>query len=95
MGIPTRSLIPKDLPPQLPPQWNVEGGEGFVEQQRPGLRREGAGQRHALLLTAGELARSAVGHVGDPERLHGVRRGVLPLLAGLASHTERHVPPAR
>jgi hypothetical protein len=37
----------------------VERGEGLVEQQQVGARRERAGERDALLLAAGELVRPA------------------------------------
>ena len=44
---------------------DVEGGEGFVEQQQVGLDGQRAGDRHPLGLPAGELGRPAVGELGD------------------------------
>ena len=41
-------------------QADVEVGEGFVEQQQFGARRQRAGQRDALLLAAGKLVRILV-----------------------------------
>ena len=45
-------------------QGGVQGGERLVEQHQRGLGRQGAGERHALLLAAGELVRRAVGQLG-------------------------------
>ena len=45
---------------QLHSQGGVEAGERLVEQHDAGLRREGAGQRHALLLAARQRAGHAV-----------------------------------
>ena len=42
-------------------QVGVEVGQRLVEQQRLGLDDQRAGQRHALLLAAGQLARIALG----------------------------------
>ena len=39
----------------------VEAGEGLVEEQDLRLEHEGAGERHPLLLAAGELMRHAAG----------------------------------
>ena len=41
-------------------QLGVEGGHGFIEQQQGGLIHEGARERDALLLTTGELRRTAL-----------------------------------
>ena len=46
-------------------QLEVEGAERFVEQQCAGVVHQCAGQRHALLLSAGELGRLALGEVGE------------------------------
>ena len=48
-----------DLDPHLLAQLGVEVGERLVEQQHVGPDGERAGQRHALLLAARELARQA------------------------------------
>ena len=38
----------------------VQGGQGLVQQEDPGLHHQGAGQGHPLLLTAGELVDALV-----------------------------------
>jgi hypothetical protein len=67
-------LDPLELQLHLPAQLEVERPERLVEQQHLGLVDEGAGHRHALLLTAGQLAGLAAAealqlhqrqHVGD------------------------------
>ena len=55
-------------------QLEVERAERFVEQQRAGVVHQRAGQRDALLLTAGELGRLALGEVGQPDDLEQSRR---------------------
>ena len=40
---------------QIPLEEAVQGGKGLVQQDGPGFRRQDAGQRHTLLLAAGEL----------------------------------------
>ena len=47
----------------------VERAERFVQQQRAGVVHQCAGQRHTLLLTAGELGRLALREVGEPDDL--------------------------
>ena len=57
----------------------VEGGEGFVEEQQPGLGGEGTGQRDALRLAAGQGAWAVVGVVGEVDTLeprHGPGSGI-------------------
>ena len=56
------------------PERRVEGRERFVEQHHRRLRRERAGERDPLLLSAGELVRRPV----------GVRRGQLDEVEHLA-----------
>ena len=41
--------------PQLLAHLGIEGAEGLIEQQHPGLHRQGPGQGHPLALAAGEL----------------------------------------
>ena len=64
------------LPLKLRPQLLVEGGERLVEQQDVGGEDERAGERHALLLAAGELARIAV---GERYQLDEVERAADPV----------------
>ena len=47
-------------------QVDVEIGEGFIEQDQLRTRRQGAGQRHALLLATGEFMRIALLGAGEP-----------------------------
>ncbi len=56
-----------DQPAHVVAQPGVEIGERLVEQQEPRLDDQRAGQRHALLLAAGKLARQAV---LEPDKLH-------------------------
>ncbi len=48
---------------------DVEGGQGFVEQEQVGLDGERAGEGDALRLAAGQLGAAASGQVGDVEAL--------------------------
>ena len=82
---------------QLFPHLRIERAEGLVEQQDARLDRERAGQRDALALAAGELARIAV---GKPVELHEIeqlldpradRRLVLPDRARLHAQAEGDV----
>ena len=50
-----------ELGAHLDAQLGVEVGQRLVEQQHLGLDHDGAGERDALLLAAGELRRPAVG----------------------------------
>ena len=45
---------------------SIQIGKRFVEQQRIGLYDDRAGQRHALLLAAGQLVRRAVSQPFQP-----------------------------
>ena len=45
-------------------QFDVEVGEGLVEQQQPRSGRQRAGQRDALLLAAGEFVRELAALAG-------------------------------
>ena len=51
---------------------DIEGGQGFVEQDEFGIHRERAGQGDALRLPAGQLVRAAIGEV---RAAHGVELG--------------------
>jgi hypothetical protein len=66
-----------DLELHLLAQLAVEGAERLVHEQDRGLDHHGAGERHALLLAAGELAHRAVREVleaDDPQRLRDAAR---------------------
>ena len=45
----------------------VERHEGFVEQQQPGVDREGAGERDAALHAAGQFVREGVAGTAQPD----------------------------
>ena len=53
----------------------VEIAGGLVREQHRGLRDEGAGQRHALLLAAGELPRVVPGAPAQADAAPASRRG--------------------
>ena len=91
-----RALQALDLDLHVEPEVAVERGEGLVEQQDRGLDRERAGERHALLLAARELARQAVAKAAelhDLEEAVDPRRGLRPAHAAGAQavgHVLRH-----
>ena len=73
------SLQVADLDADLLAQFGVEIGERFVEQKHVGLHGERPGERDALLLAAGELARVALvepGQAHEPQGLGDPRRAV-------------------
>ncbi len=51
----------------------VDPGEGLVQQVEFGILGQGAGEKHALLLAAGELADLAFGEVCMPTRSRHAR----------------------
>ena len=76
---------------------DVEPGQRFVEQQHLGFGGQGAGQRDALGLPAGQLARFAVGQVGGLDlgepalgRRPGRRRADRVPLRGAEADVGRH-----
>ena len=52
-------------------QLQIEGAEGFVEQQHPRSIDQGAGQGHTLALTAGELHRFALAVAAEGDHVEG------------------------
>ena len=60
---------PPDLKAHFFAQIGVEIGERFVEQQHSRLDDDGAGQGHALLLSATELGRVALGQVAHMDHV--------------------------
>ena len=62
------ALQPLELVAQRLAQLRVEVGQRLVEQQQRRLDDQGAGQREALLLTAGQLGRLAPGLRGELHR---------------------------
>lgn len=73
-------------------QLEVECAERFVEQQRAGIVDQCPGQRHALLLAAGQLGGSALGEVGQP---HDLQQLVDALADRAFSVGLVHLPAAR
>ena len=59
-------------------QLGIQIGKGLVHQQHLGLNDDSAGQRHALLLSAGKLRRHPVGIIVD---LHQLENFIRPLVA--------------
>ena len=55
--------------PQFDPHLGVERAERFVQQQHRGIDRQGAGQRDALLLSAGQLFGVAAAELGQLHQL--------------------------
>ena len=60
--------------PYLAARRLVERGERLVQEQQPGPRRQGAGQRDTLGLAAGQLRGFAVSQVPDAEPLQPASR---------------------
>ncbi len=70
-------------------QLGVERGGRLVEEQDARLERQGAGDRHALLLAAGELGRVVAGAVGEADGLE-LNAGLgLGVLAGEAADADQ------
>jgi hypothetical protein len=61
-----------DLAPHLHPQRRVEVRERLVEQEHAGAGSERPGQRHALLLAAGQRRRQPVAEAGEPDEGEGL-----------------------
>ena len=65
----------------------VEGAKGFIKQQQPRLDRQGPGDGHPLLHTAGEFGRELVGGLGQPDQRQAAVHLGLPFAgAGTAHH---------
>ena len=58
-----------DLAPRLHPQRGIQVGQRLVHQEGGGLAHDGARERHALALAAGQLARPAIEQRAEAERL--------------------------
>ena len=69
-------------------QLGVEIGERLVQQQHLRFGHQRAGQRHALLLPAGELARIAPGEALELHQREGVSHLALNLLPIEATHDQ-------
>ncbi|CAB4879970.1 unannotated protein [freshwater metagenome] len=75
------------------PKLQVEGCEWLVEQERRRQVDQRTGERNPLLLTTGELSRSACSVVGEAHRLEHLVRPLLDLGLGypVTPQAERHV----
>ena len=73
---------------QLLAELVVEVGERLVEEDEAGLLDDGAGERGALLLAAGELLRAAGEHGGEVEEVGGLAHAAVDLGPGQAGDAE-------
>src|SRR5918992_2014951 len=73
----------------LPDHLRVQGGRGLVEEHELGLHRQRAGDRHALLLTAGEVCREGVSLLGHPDALEQALRPLTRLGLRQPLHLDR------
>ena len=72
-------------------QGRVKRRERLIEQQQARLHGQGTGQRHALLLTAGELPRPALGQRLQVEIIQQLRNPLPPFLPRQSSQPEADV----
>ena len=70
---------PPDNLQHLSDQFRIERGGGFVEQQDAWPGSEGAGDRHSLLLAAGQMAGQRIGAMRQTDPLQQFAR---PLVRG-------------
>ena len=83
------ALHAAQLGAHLHPKLLVKRRKGLVEQQHARFGDGRAGQRHALLLAAGELARQSVGEFGQPHLLdHRIGQAIAVGL-GETAHAQR------
>ena len=79
---------PPDLEPHLLPEVGVEVRERLVQEEDRGLHDEGPRERDALLLTAGELPRVAVGEPLEPHERERLPEPSGPLRPGHVAELE-------
>ncbi len=78
-------------------QFGIQRAGGFVEQHDARLQRDGSGDRHALLLAAGQLAGIMPGAIRQPDARQRRLADGIRLRAPLAGHLaqgERHIAAA-
>ena len=68
----------------------IEGGGGLIGEQQLGLRREGPGNRHPLLLAAGEVVGELIEMVGQT---HGPQPLARPVAAAAVTQAAEQVSP--
>ena len=84
-----RALQRVQLEPRLQAQLGVEVGQRLVEEEQARLAHDGARERAALLLAAGQLARCAREKVADADLRRGVRDSLLDGVRSGADHAQR------
>ena len=77
-----RALQALQLALHLLAQLEVERAERLVEEEHLGPDDEGAGERDALALAAGELGRPARLHAGELDQREGLARRAVPARPG-------------
>ena len=88
MVMPRRRCKRADFAPHLDAQLGVEIGERLIHQADRGLRHDGAAERDALLLPAGELRGLAIEQLPEPEDAGGALQARRPLGARHIAHLE-------
>ena len=83
---PELELDAPDLLTQLHTNLGVESRQRLVEEQHLRLDRQGARERDALLHTAGELVRIALGGMAEPDELEKLVDALAPDATGLSAH---------
>src|ERR1035437_5775280 len=73
----------------------VEGAGGLVGEDEVGIGDQGAGDRHALLLTAGELVEPVFDTVRQPDALERLHRQPAPVGGGAIEQGQLDVAPRR
>ena len=71
------------LAPHPVAQRGIQVGEGLVEQDHLGTRRQGTRQRHALLLSPRELVGETILEPGEPHQLEDLGDPPAPLALGV------------
>src|SRR5205809_6306938 len=74
------ALDPLQLHLHLDPELEIEGAQGFVEEQDFRLIDDSPGQRDPLPLTAGQLVRTAVAETGKAHQGEPLRDSTAALL---------------
>ena len=77
-----------DLFAHLAAQAGIEVGQGLIKQQHIRLQHQGAGQGHALLLAARQLAGQALVKVNQAHILQGVQRPGTRIRLGHTGHLQ-------
>src|SRR3954451_2862491 len=76
---PELELDPPDLLAELHAHLRIESRQRLVEQEHPGLDRECARERDALLHAAGELVRETVAGLAEPDELEQLTHALAPI----------------